>query len=415
MKLPNCKFWLPSGPAIALLMGLGFAVTPAANATPAFARSTGAECLKCHTVSFPRLNRMGERYMRNGFALPSEDELDLGGFPEEKQQAKDKILKNLVLRDVGNVLSVRGQFTAYDKTENNPATSVGSPTKFYIFASTQIADNVPLWAEGEVSTNTGKFEVHNYFVGRTNIAGSTLGNLRMGGFTPTEWTSFSNQKRSLDSANSHQGAYRGKNGFTQVAAGLGVKTGVEYYGYTDSFFWALAYGDDGQNFDKANPAENKDKNMWAVGRFDFLKGSSVSLLYFNAGEVNATGKDLIAYVASANYRMGNTLDIKAQYSMDNSSDTRARDDVTGYTLQADWQFADHWMGIVRYDTTDNGLSVRSKETQATLAAVWAPYQNAKLTAFYAFELDRAQFANDSATDRGAVESDFYGLVLQYAL
>jgi hypothetical protein len=382
-------------------MGLSFGVTPAANATPAFARSTGAECLMCHTASFPRLNWIGERFMRSGFALGGE---------------KDKILKDLVLKDVGDIFSVRGQFAAYDKTENNPKTSVGSPTKFFLYASAQIADNVPLWAEGEVSTDTGEFEVHNYFIGRTNIADSTLGNVRTGGFTPTEWTSLSDQKRSLDSTNSHPGAYRGQNGFTQVAEGLGAKTGVEYYGYTDTFFWALGYGD-GQNFDKAAPAQSKDKNMWAVGRFDFLEGSSVSLLYFNAGEVGTTGEDLVAYVASANYRMGNKIDITAQYSMDNSSDTLARDDVTGYTLQADWQFADHWMGIVRYDTTDNGLSVRSKETQATLAAVWKPYQNLKLSAFYAIELDRAQFANDKTTptdDRGTEESDLYGLQLQFA-
>lgn len=421
MKLPNCKSWLPSGPALALLagvIGLSFGVTPAANATPAFARNTGAECLKCHTLSFPRLNWMGERYFRNGFALPSEGKLDMGEFPEEKPQVKEKRMKNLVLKDVGDIFSVRGMFLAYDKTENIPETSVGSPATLSLFVSAQIADNVPIWAEGEVSTDTAEFEIEEYFIGRTNIADSTLANVRMGGFTPTEWTSFSDQKRSLDSVNAHPGAYQGLNGFTMVAAGLGGNTGVEYYGYTDHLLWALGYGDDGQNFDAATPAENEDKNMWAVGRFDFLKGSSVSLVYLNAGEVGATGEDLVAYVASANYRMGNTLDVQAQYSMDNSSDTQARDDVTGYTLQVNWQFADHWAGIVRHDTTDNGLSVRSKETQATLAAVWAPYQNVKFTGFYALELDRAQFANDLTTpadDRGTEESDFYGLQLQFAL
>lgn len=426
MKLPNCKSWLPSGSALALLagvLGLTFGVTPAANATPAFARNTGAECQKCHTLSFPRLNWMGERYLRNGFALPSEGKLDVGGLPEEeKQPVKEKRLKNLVLKDVGDIFSVRGQFAAYDKTENDPETSIGSPATFYIFVSAQLADNVPIWAEGEVSTQGGEFEVHNFFIGRTNIADSALANVRMGGFTPTEWTSFSDQKRSLDSVNSHPGAYRGQNGFTRVGAGLGgnnnglgAKTGVEYYGYTDMFFWALGYGD-GQNFDTANPAEEENKDLWAVGRFDFLKGSSVSFLYYNFGEVDTTGEDLVAYALSANYRMGNTLDVLAQYSMDNSSDiVTTRDDVTGYTLEADWQFLEQWMGIVRYDTTDNGLSVRAKETQATIAAVWAPYQNLKLTPYYAFELDRAQFANDSATDLGTEESDHIGLQLQFAM
>ena len=421
MKLLNCKFWLPSGPAIALfvgVMGLNFGMAPVASATPAFSRTTGAECLKCHSASFPRLNWMGERFMRNGFALPGEGELDLGALPEEKQQVKEKKLKNLVIKDVGNILSVRGSFVAYDKKFQSvpeETTSVGSPSKFYLFVSTQIFDNVPIWAEGEVSTDTGELEVHNYFIGRTNIASSTLFNVRMGGFTPTEWTSLSNQKRSLDSATTHQGSYRGRNGFTQVSTGLGGKTGVEYYGYTDMFLWAVGYGD-GQNFDLANPVIDDAKNQWVVGRFDFLKGSSVSLLYFNGGEFSAaSGKDRIAYVLSGNYRLGSVLDLQAQYSMDNSSDYRARDDTTGYTVQADWTITDQWVGIVRYDTTDNGLTVRSTETQATVAVAWLPYQNVKLTVSYAAELDRAQFANDSATDRGEQKQDTYRLQLQFAL
>ncbi len=417
MKLLNAKSWTLSMQTLAIvvvIMVLSFAITPTANATPAFSRSTGAECQKCHTASFPRLNWMGERYMRNGFALPSEGELDLGVFPEEKQKAKGKKLKNLVLQDVGDIFSVRGAFVAYDRTENNPETSIGSPSKFYLFASGQIAENVPLWAEGEVSSDTGEFEVHNYFIGRTNINNSTLINVRMGGFTPTEWTSVSDQKRSLDSANSHPGAYRGKAGHTQVAEGFGSKTGVEYYGYNDSFFWALGYGD-GTNRDAKNPAESKDKNLWIVGRYDFLTGSSVSLLYYNAGDGNGNGSDLTAYVLSGNYRIGNKLDVRAQYSQDDSGGNgNTRGDVSGYSVQVDYQYAEHWMCIARYDTTDNGLSARAKETQATVAAVWVPYQNVKMTASYTAELDRAQFANDGTVDRGTKESNLVRLQLQFA-
>lgn len=421
MELLNCKSWIPSRLAMVLLvgvMGLNFGMSSVANAVPAFSRSTGAECQKCHAASFPRLNWMGERFRRNGFALPGEGELELGALPEEKQQAKEKQLKNLVIKDVGNIFSVRGSFSTYDKafqSATEQQTSVGSPNIFYLYASGQIAKDVPFWTEGEVSTNSGEFEVKNYFIGRTNIKGSTLFNVRMGGFTPTEWTSLSGHQRSLDAASTQFGAYRGRNGFTQVSTGFDTKTGVEYYGYTDMFFWAVGYGD-GENYDLATPAIDDEKNRWVVGRFDLLKGSSVSLLYFNGGEFSAaSGKDRIAYVLSGNYRMGDRLDLQAQYSIDNSSDYRLRDDTTGYTVQADWRFTDQWVGIVRYDTTDNGLSVRSTETQATIAVAWVPYQNVKLTASYVAELDRAQFANDLATDRGEQKEDAYRLQLQFAL
>lgn len=419
MKNTKFKPWLLGGKLAATLAVLStmMLITPEAQATPAFARQTGAACQKCHSASFPRLNWTGEKFMRNGFALAkSVEALDVG-FPDEAAAAKEteKHDDMLLIQDVGEILSVRGKIKVYDQPDTDSAEkSVGSPDFFAIFASAQLAPDVPLWAEAEINTATGEAEVHNYFVGLTNVYGTSAVNLRTGGFTPTEWTSVNDQKRSIDSASSHPGAYRGKAGFTQVGNGLGTKTGIEYYGYNDSFLWAVGAGDDsGGNFHNSKPSNGME--YWLVGRFDFWKGSSVSILHMNYNVDNGSGSDLTSDTLSANWRINRDAELRAQYSMDNSG-AGAVDDVTGYTLQGDWTFRPAWTGIVRYDTTDNGAASDATETQAQLALAWTHWQNVKMTAAYVTEIDRAEkFDKDTGASLGTDTADSLTLQLQFAM
>lgn len=412
MKISRFKKWSLTAKATVMMTIASsmLVITPAAQATPSFARQTGAECLKCHTSSFPRLNWTGERFMRNGFALPKTGEALDVGFSDEADTTQKTTSDLALIKDVGNILSVRGKMTIWDQPDTDSATkSIGSPTFFAIFGAGQLAPDVPVWAEAEIDTESGETTVHNYFVGWTNVlkdsspGNATLVNFRAGGFTPTEWTSVSDQKRSIDSASSHPGAYRGRSGFTQVGDGLGTKTAVEYYGYTENFFWAAAVGNDtGANYH--DRARSSGTQHWLVGRFDFMEGSSISLLHMNYGD-SATPDDLTSNTLSANWRIGNEIDLRAQYSVDDSGDG-AVDDVSGYTLQGDWTFVRGWTGILRYDTTDNGTAADSEAVQATAALVWALWQNIKLTAAYVNEMETA------STDP---EVDTMTLQLQFAM
>jgi hypothetical protein len=418
MKICRFKKWsLAAKAAVMITMASSMLViTPAAQATPAFARATGAECLKCHTTSFPRLNWTGERFMRNGFALPKTGEALDVGFPGEADTTQKTTSDLAMVKDIGNYLSVRGKMTILDQPDTDSAKkSIGSPNWLQFFVSGHLAPDVPFWAEAQIATDggsagDGSTELHNYFVGWTNVLkdrsaeSATLVNFRAGGFTPTEWTSVSDQKRSIDSASSHPGAYRGKNGFTQVGKGLGIKTGIEYYGYTDSFLWAAAVGNDtGQNFN--DKKRSSGTQYWLVGRFDFMEGSSISLLHMNYGVDNGSADDLTSDTLSANWRIGTDIDLRAQYSVDNSG-VGAVDDVSGYTLQGDWTFVRGMSAILRYDTTDNGAAADSEATQATAALVWAPWQNIKLTAAYINEMEAAS---------AAAEADTMSLQLQFAM
>lgn len=400
--------------AVMLMMAsLMLIITTEAQATPSFARQTGAECLKCHAASFPRLNWTGERFMRNGFALPKTGEaldVDFSDEPDTTQKKSRQSSDLALIEDVGNIFSVRGKMTVLDQPDTDSATkSIGSPTFFAIFGAGQLAPDVPVWAEAEINTDSGETEVHNYFVGWTNVlkdsnvGNATLVNFRAGGFTPTEWTSMSDQKRSIDSTSSHPGAYRGRNGFTQVGNGLGTKTAVEYYGYTESFFWAAAVGNEtGANYN--DTARSSGTQHWLVGRFDFMDGNSISLLHMNYGD-SAGSDDLTSNTLSANWRIGTDIDLRAQYSVDDSG-AGAVDDVSGYTVQGDWTFVRGWTGILRCDTTDNGAAVDSEAVQATAALAWTPWQNIKLTAAYINEMETA------STDP---EVDTMSLQLQFAM
>lgn len=424
MKTEDRKRRLVSGKFVAVLATfcIPMMISTMAEAIPAFARMTGAACSKCHSASFPRLNWTGERFMRNGFQLPkAAADMETGLGAEEGASDKIETSRLAIPKDIGQILSVRGKINLYDKDEKGGAHSIGSPGFFAIFASGHLAPNIALWAEAETSTNSGETEVHNYMVNFTNLFGSSAFNIRAGGFTPTEWTSWSDQKRAMDSNSTHPGAYRGKHHFTAVGKGkgLGTKTGIEYYGYNDMFLWAIGGGDtgnnpkststindlgNGQNFDKANPSNDID--YWLVGRFDFMEGSSVSLLYMDYGDTN----DVTSWTISGNYRASRDLEFVAQYSQDDSGVGNV-DDVTGWGVQGVWTFMPGWTGIARYDTTDNGFTKDSEENQATVALAWTPWENTKFTASYVSELDRAATVNGQPA---ADTDDNFALQLQFA-
>jgi len=410
MKTTTHKKWLrniASSFAIVSSLLVSVLYSTQAQAIPSFARQTGAACTKCHSVSFPRLNATGERFMRNGFKLKTTGEsLDgLGDDEGDKDVIKAKNL--MLLKDVGDILSVRGKFDLFNKNESSAKSSTGSPDFFAVFAAAQLAPDVALWAEAETNTSNGETEVHNYMVNFTNLGSGnnkSLVNVRFGGFTPTEWTSWSDQKRVIDSASSHPGIYRGKHHFAKVGSGLGTKTGAEFYGYTDNFLFAAGFGEaTGGNFHASKPDSNKD--FWLVGRYDITNGSSLSVLYMDYGN------DITSYTISGNYKVNQDIEFQAQYSKDDSGSVTGRSDVSGYGFQGIYTFNDEWLGILRYDSTDNGYAVNEQENQLSTGIVYAPWMNVKFTLAYVAELDRATTSLTGST----VTDDSITLQMQFAM
>ena len=412
-------------------------LSPNAWATSAFARKYGLACNTCHTVAFPRLNYYGEKFMRNGFQIP--------GGQDGSTKGKAAIADDLTLDErLGDMMGVRGKIRIIEKQQGEDSSgdsipsTLGSTVFGAIFASGTIAENIPVWVEMETNTSTSETELHNYFVGWNNIGGTTLANLRVGGFTPTEWTSFSDQKRAFDGPVSHPGALR-PSSFSKSSTNpynLRTHTGIEYYGYTGPAFWALGVNDKmGANYD-ADSSDDSNKDWYLVLRGEMpegpMEGSSISLLSYwaNVGSddydpndpasPSKTDASFKVYDLSANLRMG-PLDLLAAYVWDSDLNQEAtgspsQDDDKGYVVEADYKVMKNLMGILRYDSFEDGTitSGDSKTKTWALGVVYTPRENVKLTTSYTLDTsdDTSLTSTKSGTKFGE-QNNIWDVELQF--
>lgn len=392
---PNKQLWL--------FLVTVFVSIHSANsyATAAFARATGANCNKCHTLAFPRLTPMGEKFMRNGFQMPKEDQENGGfGLADDVPEAG----KKSDLPNVGDYLSVTGTVSLVDFNANTTTPEFGNPTEVGILATGSVAENTPIWVG--IDVENGVAGIHSYIIGKTNINDSTLLNLRAGTLDPTTWTSFAGHGGAVDSANPDIGSYGGhhgdETGFDRVGPGYTQRNGLEYYGYTDSFIWnaGLVNGDVNTSATThAHASGNHDApDFWLSSRMNFDKSGSMSLLWYKA---NGSYSDQ-ALTAAANYRT-RALDLRAQYSMELGQHS----ENMGYTLQVDYALTRELLGTLRFDGTDNGLS-DGTEQQLTFGVVFKPKPNIKLTAAYVAEITSAKMGPTSHSDATPVAKDPFG-------
>ncbi|MDH5228938.1 MAG: hypothetical protein OEZ58_14830 [Gammaproteobacteria bacterium] len=385
-----------------LMMSISFSLLPKqADATAAFARSTGASCNKCHTASFPRLTMKGERFMRNGFQMRKQADDLAFGLDDEALKDSDEIVKK-----VSEILSVTGGTELMSSNSDDAYPALIAQKDISLLATTSVSKDFAVWAGVEINDET--VELHRFFISRTNFFDSTWFNARAGSLDPTTWTSFYGHGAALDSASSGIGAYGGGHhgggsGFTPVGIGFDEQNGIEYYGYNKALFWSVglsngssAHGDDHGDLQahsslpaneahgvttETHHATGADKlDYWVVGRFDFLKDSSMSLLWYNANG----SQELQMYSLAANLRF-KKLDLRGQVSLDNTGNDD-RYSRMGITMQADYAIAKTLAGILRFDTTDHGVGSDSVETQVTAAWIYKPVQNIKVTFAYVAEL-----------------------------
>lgn len=361
-----------------------------AFATASFARATGASCNKCHTATFPRLTAKGERFMLNGFQIlkKADEGFSLDDDEDTKKENKFKLPK------VSEILSVTGQFNAFEVSSNNTTPTIGNPKVVTVVAAGSLMKDMPIWAGVDVgdSDNDGTDEatVHRYQIGFTNIADTKLINIRMGTLAPTTWTSFYGHSAALESASSGIGSYgeghSESTGFATVGSGYAERNAMEYYGYTATLLWSIGLSN-ASGHHGGNP--NDPLDYWVTTRYEFMKNSTVSFLWYNAnGDTeNQT------YTAAANLRLGK-LDFLGQFSIDNTGSkvttetgTKTLRDKWGFTTQVNYAATKKSMGIIRFDVTDNGEKTTSVESQLTVAMVLKPEQNIKVTASYVMEVD----------------------------
>ena len=357
-----------------------------AQATPAFARATGAACNKCHTTAFPGLTYRGERFMRNGFQVRGEEGVSFEAPGEKKEEGfgeGKKLTSDLFLNNLSNLFSTYGVIDAVSKTTDSKTINVGVPETLAILATGTIYKDVPVFMELEYSPTEGAVEADHFFVGYTNIGGTTFANTRVGSIDPTTWTSFPSFNATgfvsaIPKIGAYAGADTGEEGFAEVGTGYSPRSSLEYYGYNDNFLFSAAVAN--------SPESVEDKHnldYWLVGRFDFMKGSSASILYYRSN----SGVETNVWTFAGNLRL-KFMELLAQYSHDTG--THDRDSVNGYTLQANIPARKNVLGVVRFDSTDNGAKDNSQESALSFGVVYAPVQNFKITSAIVTELQQAQ-------------------------
>lgn len=373
----------------ALLTTASLLVSPLANATPAFARSTGAACNKCHTIDFPRLTARGERFMRNGFQIRAEQGAELSGPADaqaKEEEGLKKVASDLWLNNMTNIFSVYASVQGFEKTNQEKTATIGKVDTAAILATGTLAKDVPFWTELEYAVADDKWEADRFFVGNTNIGDTTLANVRIGSLDPTTWTSFYGSaagafKSLLPKLGAYEGSASGASGFAEVGTGLTPRRAIEYYGYNDQLLWSAAVANTPSDFQQE---EKRNLDYWATLRYDFMKGSSVSALYYDANGL----VDTKVWTLAANFRT-DVADFLAQFSKDSGTADDTRKEHKGYTLEADVPLVKHWLGIARWDATDNGETIDNKEAAVTLGVVFAPLQNFKITTALASERKKA--------------------------
>ena len=136
----------------------------------------------------------------------------------------------------------------------------------------------------------------------------------------------------------------------------------------------------------------------------------MSVLYYNSNFDNGTPDwvDTRIFSLAGNLRLP-SIDLLAQYTRDSGTDNRSK--IFGFTLQANLPFTKQFMGVARYDMTDNGEDQDSKEAVLSLGGMYKPAQNLKVTAAITSELKRAVTGDPAQT----LKSNGFNVNLHYAL
>ena len=372
-----------TGLALVAAVGAVLVAPSSALAVPAFARVNNLPCATCHT-NFPKLTAFGENFMRNGFQLQE------GGAEPAR--------RDLSFASALDFLAIRGRMKLYESKNNQTlgtteadatVTAIGQNENTYLYVAGSAWKNISVWMENSLlEGNTS-----NYALGFHNLGGSSLANIRFGQFTNTEWLSVSNQKRFLDPSYI---AYAVK---TSKAAGLdrvssgGATNSAELYGYSGPIFYGVGYTPG------ASATANSDGNYWGTMRFDVLSGavagSNISAQYYSGTDTNATttalGKNKFSFTnIGANLRLEN-LELYGFYVMgkeDNYDFAGKKRDHTGLTAEANYLISPEVSAAVRYEVVNSDDDASLKKGLLTPGIVYSPYENIRIMAYYAMDMDK---------------------------
>jgi hypothetical protein len=212
-----------------------------ASATSQWARKNGMECNSCHTV-FPRLNSIGEDYLRNGYQMASSHE------SEGQVSWLDKVDNLFGFRLNMTPVQVETNAFAEDSADVNDKSSritLGSPIWLQMFVAGSIYKDISFFSELEHAS--GSFKFNWFYFNVTNIGGSQALNFQVGNISPLEFASYPNRLPQLPNLKGEVFLIKSSPDLAKPTTGSGgeesidmssARPGIQYFGYNN---WVLAY------------------------------------------------------------------------------------------------------------------------------------------------------------------------------
>jgi len=286
------------------------------NATSQWARKTGIQCTGCHTV-FPRLNTMGEDFLRGGYQL-------------EAAHAQDE----LFLEKVENLFGFRVNITPImletntllEDSASSPKTrlTIGNPIWLQMFVAGSIYKDISFFSELEHAQ--GSFKFNWFYFNFTNLGNSPYLNFQLGNISPVEFASYPNRLPQLPALKSPIMQIKSSAGQGEESVDMsGARPGIQYFGYND---WGLLY------LGLTPGAKAVDVNQFLHYWIGFVfrlpkdvvtgfEGSTATIHYYQGTDTKGTGIAAGPQIENkfnrvspqVNIRFRDRLDIQAAYVM----------------------------------------------------------------------------------------------------
>jgi hypothetical protein len=380
-------------------------------ATSQFAKKYGLACTSCHTL-FPRLNFMGEKFMRDGYQ-----------FDQDGNDNKQEINSRLFVDELKHLFGIRLNVRAVEyKTnginkgnkgvqEKESSLSFGETSWVQFFVAGSIYKNVSIFIENEINDD-GEAHFSWYKLGFHNLFGPQgAANLVIGQQAPMEWMPNSGRLRVIpDGENLAWGPSASAGNGEDSVSIKGSRPGISFYGIQGPvvYFAGVGPGDKaGAGTDHTIDDANNKINYWFGGKMEAtegeFEGSSFAVFAMMGTDTldtatNQIKNDFTRYSVQALGRMGDT-ELSASYTFGDDDNWELvngagaaalkaaglsnEQEFSAIFLQAAHQFgADkEYYAAIRYEDLDYDDDTRDESVDGQklgLSLFYTPMENLKI-------------------------------------
>ena len=141
-----------------------FLIVPSGKAIPAFSRKYQTSCTTCHN-KYPELNDFGEKFKKNGFKFPTDDETFVKqepvmlGSKAQKEAFPEAVYPGEIPGTVPISFRYEGNFNfnanqpkpVSGRTAIIPRTDLFVPNTFTIISAGSFGPNLSFWVDDDIS------------------------------------------------------------------------------------------------------------------------------------------------------------------------------------------------------------------------------------------------------------------------